>query len=104
MADVFVGSHEKPFTGGSTKGYGQNGDASASSLLPGQAKPAIGADVAPKQTSVPGLDPQDTLEHRVKMDGDKAASLPTHSSMTNRTPGSPSGVMDGKGNSHAPKR
>lgn len=103
----FVGSHEKPFTGGSKNGFGQNGDSTPSSLLPGQPKPAIGADVAPKQVSPPGLDTQDTLARRVRMDGDKAAALPVHSSMANKTPnsGSPPGVMDpARGNIHSPKR
>lgn len=51
------------------------------------------------------LDKQDTLGHRVKIGDDgKPASFPVHSSMQNRTPGSPSGVMDNRGNMHTAKR
>jgi hypothetical protein len=38
---TFVGSHEKTFPGKGKTGYGQNGDPSASSLMPGKTKPNI---------------------------------------------------------------
>lgn len=80
-------SHEK-----AKNAYGQNGSPQSSSLLPGQSKSPI-ADVSPKQTSVPGLSHDDTLAHRVKMDGDKAAAYPHHDGLPPRGSdcGSPGG-------------
>lgn len=110
MADeVFVGSHLKTFTGpagakGNASGYGQNGSIIPSSLLPGQTKPPI-ADVSPPQHGVESLRPEDTLAHRVKMDGDKAAPYARHDGLVARTvdSGSPGGVIGSKTN-HSPKR
>jgi hypothetical protein len=91
----FVGSREK-----ANNAFGQNGYQGASSLTPGQTKSPI-ADVAPKQASVPGLNPCDTIEHRVKMDGDKPAAYANHSSMAPRAVdnGSPGGLVP-QGNGH----
>jgi len=89
MADVFVGSHEKP-----NNSYGQNGSAQGSSLTPGQTKPPI-KDVSPSQIAVPGLRTEDTLGARVKMDGDKAASYAHHDGLPRRdsNSGSPGGEV-----------
>jgi len=90
MADTEIkASHEK-----AKNAYGQNGSPQASSLLPGQTKSPI-ADVTPPQAAVPGLRVEDTLAHRVKMDGDKAAAYPHHSGLPPRSvdSGSPGGTV-----------
>jgi hypothetical protein len=68
----FIGSHEK-----AKNSYGQNGSSQSPSLTPGQHKSPI-ADVSPKQTIVPGQRVEDTLAHRVKMNGDTAAAITPH--------------------------
>ena len=82
--------------------YGQNGSPLAASLLPGESKSPI-ADASPPQCKVPGLDDQDQLAHRVRMDGDKAAEITPHSGMYRRSTrdGSPGGTIDG---SHSRRR
>jgi hypothetical protein len=92
-------SHEK-----AKNSYGQNGSPQSSSLLPGEKKNSI-ADVSPQQTAVPGLRVEDTLPHRVKMDGEKAAAYPAHDGLVARgvDSGSPGGVIGSKTN-HSPKR
>ena len=89
----YVGSREK-----AKNGYGQNGSAQSSSLLPGETKSPI-ADVSPPQVAVPGLREEDTLAHRVKMDGDKAAEYAAHPSMAHRgvSDGSPGGKVPAAG-------
>jgi hypothetical protein len=84
--------------------YGQNGSPTPSSLEPGQHKSPI-ANVSPPQSNVPGVRHDDSLEHRVRMDGDKAAAYATHNGFTARTvdSGSPGGVIGSKTN-HSPKR
>lgn len=86
---IIVGTKEK-----AKNGYGQNGYQGASSLLPGETKSPI-ADVSPPQVAVPGLLPADTLAHRVRMDGDKAAEYTPHPSMSHRSvsAGSPGGKI-----------
>jgi hypothetical protein len=83
--EVFVGSHEKTFPG-KGKGYGQNGDPSASSLMPGKTKPNI-AGVSPPTVAVPSGDWQ-TRDLNVKAAA-KEHRVPTHTSMALR------GVSDG---------
>jgi len=85
MAEVFVASHEKPFTNGSKSGYGQNGFTGPSSIVPGDAPKSPIADVSPPQHGVESLRPEDHLAARVKMDGDKAAQYPAHDGMRNRS-------------------
>jgi hypothetical protein len=89
MADVFIASKQKP-----KNAFGQNGFQGASSLEPGQTKSPI-ADVSPPQVGVPGLRVEDTLAHRVKMDGEKAAEYSAHPSMSHRSAsdGSPGGTI-----------
>ena len=100
MADVdFVGSHEKAFTKpggvkGSASGYGQNGNPVPSAVPLAKGGQQI-KGLSPSQAGVPGLPHENTLAHRVKMDGDKAAALPVHSGMVHRAAnsGSPSGPV-----------
>lgn len=80
MADVEIKASKEP----ARNAYGQNGSPLPSSLTPGQHKSPI-PDVSPPTAAVPGLRVEDTLAHRVKMDGDKPAAITTHSGMANRS-------------------
>jgi hypothetical protein len=99
MAQDFVGSHEKTFTKvpgakENASGYGQNGSNVPSSIGPGASKSPI-AGVSPPQAKVPSLAHADSLEARVKMDGDRAAAITAHDGMPARTTnsGSPGGTI-----------
>jgi hypothetical protein len=106
MAEVFVASHEKPFTNGSKSGFGQNGFTGPSSIVPGDPPKSPIADVSPPQHGVESLRSEDHLSARVKMGADgKAAGYAAHDSMRPRgvSDGSPGGVIGSK-TSHSPKR
>jgi hypothetical protein len=90
--EVFVASREKP-----KNGYGQNGYQGPASDLPRQKTKTAVSDVAPSQVAVPALRHEDTMQARVKMDGDKAAAYPRHDGMPPRdsNSGSPGGKVPG---------
>lgn len=73
--EVFVGSHEKTFPG-KGKGYGQNGDPTASSVLPGKDQPII-PNVAPPNASA---DAGDWQTRKVSVE-----PIKTHDGMRNRS-------------------
>jgi hypothetical protein len=80
MADAEIKASKEP----ARNNYGQNGSPLPSSLTPEQHKSPI-ADVSPPTVAAPSLRVEDTLAHRVKMDGDKPAAITTHSGMSNRS-------------------
>jgi hypothetical protein len=81
--EVFVGSHEKSFTGGSKTGRGQNGDASPSSVYKA---PAPIGKVSPPAVTVPSGDWQ---TRQLKGGNQNPDNVPTHPSMVLR------GISDG---------
>jgi hypothetical protein len=81
-SEQFISSHEK-----ANNGYGQNGDPSPSSVLPGKKAPKISGNVAPPDASA---DPGDWQTRKLSPD-----NVPDHPAMKSRTvsDGSPGGIL-----------